>query len=538
MNPVFNYISQSKYVSPVLFRSGVANLNDFQSTLAADAAIGTSLFYCDLSNNTTLFASILEQTRRNKVFLDNGLISICSKNEGLAKKGLPLLPLPPARQVLEQYLTIAKLLGKNAKNLTVVCPDNPIDQDGALKIIEDNADLILEVASMTDMIIPIHHCHVLNKNDSYVDHAKRIFSALRWDRNIRLGIPTKLKIGTEFGDLPARVSLAQIKSLLAIKAPRCRRNFVRKVHFLALSEVSKPQYTFEERMGLCAEHSVMDVSVDTQRFAALLGSKGGIQKGKTQAQRNAREYIRSESKNRAMLSQYFLSFDWDKEVDESRIDDLCRDAISNDPAGFVKDWELLLPDWPLSLADAFQADRIDAESVLSAYEEVVYVRFPFVLMGDFLNAMKSLFISDFTPVDCFPTSSEARFKVISEEFKVGDGAECQLPIDFDSDPLQTQIEFNGKYFLPKPYFKNDGIKNINFGGWYVKSKGKVVFHHWLTHRAVGAVKKTSKGVVVSGVKCNGDGTGVKLSGALPTDELKMVLGITSDTDSRLEIFFK
>jgi hypothetical protein len=241
---------------PVLFRSGCANEDEFHSLSVTGNAIGTSLAYTHKNNKSNkVLTYTLDAIKSNiPTFIDNGLITaITQKREFIPK------------EAFDNYVALVGSI-KNTKNVSIVVPDNPTDNDSALEIIKNNKKAIKWLSSRCQVILPIHK----GIQRTPLEQLKCIIDILGEPtvRKLTLGVPCKNE-----GDKQWKLPMSDIESLFQFKGED-KKYLLSKAHFLGLSEFSKSR-AFEERVALSAMYNI-DMSADACRFGAIFGKGDGI----------------------------------------------------------------------------------------------------------------------------------------------------------------------------------------------------------------------------------------------------------------------
>lgn len=391
---------------PIYYRSGLSTVVDISAVVAAKEAVGGSLFYLNPLKNKASFDLLIEQTKTGQVFLDNGVISYCNQ----ARKSNKTIEVPTSKQILDQYeLIIANLTQDQAKNLAIVIPDDPICQKTAYDNIRQNKEQILRLINQCDAILPIHACHVKNATENLVEHAQNIFECLDYPDQLRIGIPAKSHIQSPYGNLKARLLLSEIESLLEIRNPRTKQRYLKKIHYLALSEATLPSSVLSDRLALCERYQIDDVTADGQRISAIMGNVNTSNRAGSIIYRSVKnEWTQENVKN----SEMYRSYDYDSECDQNWMYDSCIDAITSDHQGFLVLWNnIISPDWPLDCK--FNSD---VDSVLAVFEDLVLNRMQSLNWVDLTQRIKSALWEEFTLEHHIPDSKAVRQESICRYF--------------------------------------------------------------------------------------------------------------------------
>jgi hypothetical protein len=236
----------AKATSPTIFRSGCANVNEFNGFLMGNQHIGTSLAYL---NKKHVMSYIVDELKaKHDIFVDNGLITAVNKNIDINES-----------DIFANYSKIVKSV-RSAQSLLAVIPDNPFNADEAIAIVERNKADIRHLAKRCQLVLPVHNTEIR----TVAEQAKLLMSVIG-KAQITLGIPCLNK-----GDNKWRMSLENIESLFALKHADGRPLFTR-VHFLGLSDVSKGG-VYEERLLLAQMYNV-NFSCDASRITAIFGNQ-------------------------------------------------------------------------------------------------------------------------------------------------------------------------------------------------------------------------------------------------------------------------
>lgn len=151
----------SAEISPVLYRSSIANLNEYYGYSGASQYLGYSLAYFSLDNLKPLYSNLLHDLKPgNRAFLDNGLITAAKHDQFIEP-----------RVVIEQYVSlVSKMNHSQAKHLSIVVPDHPLSPEISLDIVKSNTKALRWLAKRCDLILPVHQSEgrclvVLNQTD-------------------------------------------------------------------------------------------------------------------------------------------------------------------------------------------------------------------------------------------------------------------------------------------------------------------------------------------------------------------------------------
>jgi len=233
-------------IEPVLFRSGCANMVEFEGYRDAEQALGTSLPF--IEKNDDFYGTVLHAlSEEEQVFVDNGLITATTKGH----------PIDP-KSIFDQYIDLVKLAGK-AQTLTVVVPDFLEDEDKALEIVETYKQHIRYLSFMCNVVIPFHKP---NKR-TVAEQARKVMEIIGEKLPIIPGIPCRNK-----GDAQWRLDISDVESLFSLKRSDDQPLFNR-AHFFALSEKTRGD-VYAERKMLCAIYGVA-MQADACRTTALFG---------------------------------------------------------------------------------------------------------------------------------------------------------------------------------------------------------------------------------------------------------------------------
>ncbi|WP_318515724.1 hypothetical protein [Photobacterium leiognathi] len=314
-----------------IYRSGISGLTDLKGMVRANQRIGASLAYVN-SDNPKLLNAFLSLLENERCFLDNGIVTYNGK--AAKKKG----NIPTPKEIFLQYKAIIdKLSPQEAKNLQIVIVDDIVDQQAAENILRENKELILYLIERTDVMLPIHKCHIY-KNKSLLEHARTMLEILDFPQGLRLAVPTKKRLSTGLGDVFPRLEVSEINDLLAIQHQGV--NFFRKVHFLALTECSdndKYEFPLFMRLLACADSNVIDVSLDGQRLSALFGGKNSKRKGTL-----IQDIIRKRKRERVIKNDpYFINFS-DKWTDEPTLYEFILSVLERDHEKFKTEFNTII----------------------------------------------------------------------------------------------------------------------------------------------------------------------------------------------------
>ncbi|ELP6119496.1 TPA: hypothetical protein I7730_00130 [Vibrio vulnificus] len=239
------------------FRSGVANFPEL-GYLAAGCDIGASLAHTNRAKGSDLLSALLNATNSSRLFLDNGIITMVNEGKQI-----------DTDWVFDEYEAIINSLKpRQAKNVSIVVPDDVFDNQAALDIVHKYAPRIMKLAAKCDVILPIHRSEDIKK------HAMSMMEALGYRKGIRLGVPCLTK-----KDLDFALSVKDIDALLSLKNPKHDGvSLFEKAHFFGMSEATG-KMKLQPRLLIAKLHGI-DLSVDCCRTTAVFGkTKSGFRKG-------------------------------------------------------------------------------------------------------------------------------------------------------------------------------------------------------------------------------------------------------------------
>nr|CAH7372065.1 conserved hypothetical protein [Vibrio chagasii] len=254
------------------FRSGVANLPEL-GYLAAGCDVGASLAHTNRAKGTDLLSALLGATKASRLFLDNGIITMVNEGKQI-----------DTDWVFDEYEAIIdSLKPSQAKNVSIVVPDDVFDNQMALEIIHKYAPRILKLASKCDVILPVHRSGDIKK------HALSMMEALKFKKGIRLGVPCLTK-----KDLDFALSVKDIDTLLSLKNPKFDGvPLFEKVHFFGMSEATG-KMKLQPRLLTAKLHGV-ELSVDCCRTTAVFGkTKNGYRKGTVATMQIEKDHLKEQ----------------------------------------------------------------------------------------------------------------------------------------------------------------------------------------------------------------------------------------------------
>lgn len=243
------------------FRSGIANKNEL-GLVSGGCDVGISLARVSTTKQTELFSQLLEATKTQALFIDNGLIT-------KIKKGLPL----DHEGIFTEYEKIIFSLGlpkAQTQNISIVVPDSTDSTEEALSIVKQFKKRILALSKRCRVILPIHRC------DDIGTHAFNMLKELNFSQNITIGVPC-----LQESNLDLALSIAQIERVLSVKHPKTKEKLVKSVHFFGMSDATykgklNPRLLVAKLNQIPAEQ----LSLDACRVTAIFGkTKNGVRKG-------------------------------------------------------------------------------------------------------------------------------------------------------------------------------------------------------------------------------------------------------------------
>lgn len=147
-----------------------------------------------------------------------------------------------------------------SRKISIVVPDDVKSNANALEIVVQYSKVISRLAKRCEVILPIH------RSDDMKMHTLAMMKALRFNKNIRVGIPCLTKHDCDFA-----LSTAQIDALLSAKRSNGEKA-VSKVHYFGMSD-STSKEKLQCRLTLARLHGLSGeaVSLDACRTLALFG---------------------------------------------------------------------------------------------------------------------------------------------------------------------------------------------------------------------------------------------------------------------------
>lgn len=394
--------------TPVLFRSGLANADEFVGFINSKPDIGTSLAYVSDIKSPHLLQYMIQSLKLgNKVFLDNGLITALGS-------GLKL----DNDDVFNRFIAIVKSLKLSlSKNLSLVIPDDPFSPENSVEIVRKYAQEIKWLSTRCNVNLPIHRAADIQ------EHAHNLLKELKFNTNITVGIPCKAHINK----VPVRLNISDIQLLFELrqklkpkngKAQRGKLLF-HSAHFLGLSEVS-PGTIYQERVDLANMHNI-EMSCDACRLRAIFGAEETSgRKGSVMSRK-----VHSELKEiNTKTSNYFFNYDREHEFDEPVIHEHLLSEFEKDTNAFVKTWNTVMgTNWTI---DVSCMDFADAYS----YFEELLNSLPGIIENEFISKWKNHYWKQFTTSKHNPSSFVKRSESVSRLFTVGDCDGVQLNMAF------------------------------------------------------------------------------------------------------------
>ncbi len=399
------------------YRSGVSNPPEI-GYLSAGCSVGTSLKYVNTNQSTELLSVLLNSTRSRRLFIDNGLISLINANKGKTNSSITF----DTQWVFDQYNAISCSLPlKQAKNLSIVIPDDVECGEKAIDIIKNHKRDILTLANRVDVILPIH------KHDNIGDLAMRMMKELNFSRKIRLGIPCLVQPRK---NINLALTESQIDTLLSLKHPKGGKLF-QKLHFFGMSDVT-PKLKLNTRLRLAQLHgySGEEVTLDCCRTTALFGSQSsGLRKGSFLV----KEKVDLHAKEAVLSHDVFIQHSYRKEFFQSESEPVCTvdlyNLINRDEVHLF--WEMfneLMKDLPMLQMHHVFLPGEEEESMSMAWDLTstqlvdrhLFEKLKLINWEHFRFAIKSLVELD---------AQEARYDVIRELFSSNASPEpVQMPL--------------------------------------------------------------------------------------------------------------
>ncbi|HFI9381063.1 TPA: DUF6884 domain-containing protein [Vibrio parahaemolyticus] len=388
---------------PTLFRSGLANQDEFIGYSQANAALGASLAYVSDIKQPHLFDYIKQSLLEgNRAFLDNGIITEIGRGTFVSTE-----------EVFTRYKQIVSKMPRSvSKKLAIVIPDNPFDNAESIDIVRRHKDDIKWLSSRADVILPVHRAPDVS------EHATAMMKELNFITGIRLGVPCKESIKTDTGSMPVRLDLTDVEALFELKNPKGTSMF-NGVHYLALSEVSRGKL-YQERLLLAQIHG-FDMSCDACRTAAVMGNEQNSNRiGSVTLRQVHQEQTESNTKN----SRYFQEHGLHEEYEEPVIFQSAMEAIDNDVVSFVTKWNKFMdPVWELDI------NGMEEEAAKEYCSELI-CSFPREIEDQLLDKLKHHYWKMFYRDEYEPTSLNKRAETFSRLFFNGERMAVQttLPI--------------------------------------------------------------------------------------------------------------
>lgn len=388
---------------PTLFRSGLANQDEFIGYSQANAALGASLAYVSDIKQPHLFDYMIQSmTAGSRAFLDNGMITEIGRGKFVS-----------TNEVFTRYKQIVSSMHRSvSEKLAIVIPDNPFDTAESIEIVRRHKTDIKWLASRADVILPVHRAQDISA------HATAMMKELNFINGIRLGVPCKKSIKTDSGSIPVRLELTDIEALLELKNPKGASMFT-GVHYLALSEVSRGKL-YQEREVLAHIHG-FDMTCDACRTAAVMGNE---QKSNRIGAVTLRQVHQEQTVSNTVNSREFQKHNLHEEYDEPVIFQTAMEAIDNDVVAFVAQWNKFMdPVWELDI------DGMDEESAKEYCSELI-CSFPRDIEDQLLEKLKLANWELFYGEEHEPTSLDKRAETFSRLFSNGERIAVQttLPI--------------------------------------------------------------------------------------------------------------
>lgn len=241
-------------LKPLHFRSGVSNRVE-TAYLAAGCSVGTSLAYLNRGKQSELYEEILESTQTRPLFVDNGLISLQSKEDTAANVD--------TEWVMSEYLALANTLPvSQSKRLNLVIPDS-LDPQKALAIVARHSESIRVLCRQTQVILPIHGCKNIEQ------HALNMMQILGFPRNVKLGVPS---LTNKAKKLDFALTVEEIDRLLSIAHPNGKGALFKSVHMLGMSDKSR-KLKLAPRLLVAQLHGLKgnQVTLDACRTPSIFG---------------------------------------------------------------------------------------------------------------------------------------------------------------------------------------------------------------------------------------------------------------------------
>ncbi|MGI2184925.1 DUF6884 domain-containing protein [Shewanella oncorhynchi] len=388
---------------PTLYRSGLANLDEFIGYSQANASLGASLAYVSDIKNPHLFDYIKQALAEgNRAFLDNGIITEIGRGKFVSTD-----------EVFTRYKKIVSNMPRSeSKKLAIVIPDNPFDPAESIEIVRRHKADIKWLASRADVILPVHRAPDISK------HAYAMMKQLDFVRGIRVGVPCKESIKTKKHPIPVQLELTDIEALFELKNPKGVSLFA-GVHYLALSEVSRGKL-FKERELLAQIHG-FDMSCDACRTAAVMGNE---QSSNRIGSVTLRQVHKEMSISNTISSRDFQMHGLTEEYDEPFIFQSAMNAIDDDVVEFVTQWNSFMdPVWKLDIEDM-------EEDAAKDYCRELICSFPREIEIQLLDKLKIHYWELFYSEELKPTSLDKRAETFTRLFTNGvrKAVQTTLPI--------------------------------------------------------------------------------------------------------------
>ncbi len=132
---------------------------------------------------------------------------------------------------MTQYTNLVSSIA-DASSLSIVIPDCPHSQDESLKVIRTYKNSIKWLAKSCNVIIVFHK----GSDWTPLDHLRKVTKELGEDINFTVGIPCRTTSQHDW-----RLPAADIEKLFNYKVS-VGNYFVKKAHYLALSEFTRGQH--------------------------------------------------------------------------------------------------------------------------------------------------------------------------------------------------------------------------------------------------------------------------------------------------------
>ncbi|NRB78379.1 MAG: hypothetical protein HRU38_06885 [Saccharospirillaceae bacterium] len=374
----------------VLYRSGLANADEFIGLAKARANLGFSLAYVNQQKQNHLLKIGLESLASGKdLFVDNGIITKIGKGE--------FVDVP---SVLDMYVSIINSLPKGAsKNMAIVIPDNPLDSAGSLDIVRENKEVITWLSHRADVILPVHKFGV-----DIVEHALSMMEELNFP-DVRLGIPCKKALKTETCSIDIQLSLSEIEALYSLKNNKGQRLF-KKAHFFALTEYSRGNL-LKQRELLSAMYDVK-ISADGCRTTAIMGNELTSDRIGSRTMRAIRkEVVLDKLQKDPNYSFHLVENEYDAPLVYERVLDL----INTDVREFITMWnEVMENHWSIAIDDN------ESDEELTLYCEELFINFPRIIEQEMLDRLKKYFWSLFSKPEFEPSNRDKRIETFVRLF--------------------------------------------------------------------------------------------------------------------------